>query len=96
MIANILGGLAGQVIGLFGAKGKAQQQNIQTRMALMQRTWVDELLVVFWFAPSIVSWVSPEKADAMITSMMGNSELTLMQGAITAAVFGLGKVSGKR
>ncbi len=96
MIVSMLGGLAGQVIGLFGQKGKASQENIKARMDNMKRSWTDEFIAVYWFSPSIMAWFNPEKAELMITVMMSNTEMVAIQVAITAAVFGLGKVKGRK
>jgi len=96
MIVSLLGNLAGQVIGLMGKKGAAKQAEIAERMQQMERSWTDEVLVVYWFSPSMIGWISPAKADAIITVMFSNPEMVTIQAAITAAVFGLGKVNGRK
>ncbi len=95
MIVNLLGGLAGQLIGLFGAKGAAKQRAIATRIDNMKRTWVDEILVLYWFAPSVVAWFNADQSAAMIAAMTSDEQFLAVQVGITAAVFGLNKLAGR-
>jgi len=95
MIFNILGGLAGQIIGVIGKGGKARQDILKARVDSMKRTWVDEMLFLYWFSPSIVAWWDTEKSTAMIDAMSSNKEFFAIQVAITCAVFGLNKLNGK-
>ena len=95
MIFNVLGGLAGQIIGMFGKSGEARQDAIKARIDSMQRTWSDEILIVYWFAPSVRAWWDPEGGTAMIEAMTSSEQFFGIQVAITAAVFGLGKLNGK-
>jgi len=96
MLVPLAGNLIGQVIGLFGQKGQASKEALQARMGAMERSWTDEILVVYWFSPGIASWIDPVYATTMIAAMFSNTELVALQGAITAAVFGLGKVNGRK
>lgn len=86
--------LLGQVVGLFGQKGAAAQQNIKARTAAMGRTWTDEVLVAYWFLPGFVGWFNPEAVQSWTASTVGNEQLFTIQLLITAAVFGLGKIKG--
>ena len=95
MIFNVLGGLAGQIIGLFGAAGQQKREALNARIQNMQRSWTDEILVLYWFSPSFVAWVNPDKATTMIQAMTADKEFFAVQAAITAAVFGLGKLNGR-
>ena len=96
-MVNLLGGLVGQVIGLFGAKGKARQQAISNRISAMERSLTDEFIAVVWFSPMVVCWFSPERATAWIDAVTKNNpEYFAMLAAITAAVFGLGKINGRK
>lgn len=96
MIANIVGGLAAEVIGIFGQRGKEKREEIKTRIENMQRSWTDEILVVYWFAPSVLAWFNPEHAAKMISSMTADEQFFGIQVAITVAVFGLGKLNGRK
>ena len=87
--------LVGQVIGLFGAKGKATQEDIKARVANMERSWTDEFIAVYWFGPDIIGWFNPDWALAIKTTQVAEPEVLAIQLAITAAVFGLGKLNGK-
>ena len=85
--------LAGQIIGLFGARGKATQEALKARQESMQRTWTDEFITVVWFSPLLVAWVEPDRATAWIDAVLGqNPEYVAIVASITAAVFGLGKI----
>ena len=97
MLVTMAGQLLGQAIGLFGAKGKASQENIKARMSAMKRSWTDEFLVVVYFSPLVVGWVSPERAMAWLAMVgeMPDSYMAILF-AITGAVFGLGKMGGKK
>jgi len=96
MIAGLLVNLVGQVIGIFGAKGKAAQENLATRVNAMERSWTDEFITLVWFSPVLVSWFNPERANAWIVTVTGNTEYFGMLAGITAAVFGLGKINGRK
>jgi hypothetical protein len=61
----------------------------------MARSWTDEFLVVYWFSPSIVGIFNTAKGIEMSSNMTHNTELFALQVAITAAVFGLGKINGR-
>lgn len=93
---NLLGGLAGQIIGLFGERGRANQAVIKERLAQMERSYTDEVIIAYWFGPTIVSifgWAAPLiNQKGMITE---NTEIFAVQTALTAAVFGLGKMNGR-
>jgi hypothetical protein len=95
MIVNAALGLVGQVISLFGQAGKAKQEDLKTRVEAMKRSWTDEILVVYWFSPTMVGWFDLAKSIEMQNSMTANTELFAMQVAISAAVFGLGKINGR-
>jgi|TARA_R110002096_G_scaffold5079_4_gene23644 hypothetical protein len=98
MIATGVINLAGQIIGLFGQKGAAAQAQIKATAANMQRTYTDEVIVLYWFGPSIVSLFG--LAEPMQQQLlMINADTGLLfevQIGITAAVFGLGKLAGKK
>lgn len=90
-------GLLGQVIGLFGERGKAKQEALREVAQNFQRTWVDELIVIYWFAPSVASYFGAGQALANQIAMLDASgPLMEIQIGISAAVFGLNKLSGKR
>jgi len=93
---NLAAGLLGQVIGLFGAKGKATQENIKTRVSAMERSWTDEFIAAVWFSPLLVAWFNPVLSDAWIASVTKNTEYFGMIVLITGAVFGLGKMNGRK
>lgn len=85
--------LLGQVLSLFGAKGKATAEDMKARVESMGRSWTDEFLVVVWFSPIAVMWFSPEKANAYITNLTAMPEWYVgILYLITGAVFGLGKL----
>jgi len=96
VIVSAIGNLLGQVIGLFGERGKAKQASLDARVANLARSWTDEFITVVWFSPLIVAWFSPERSDAWIASITGQVEYFGMLSAITAAVFGLGKINGRK
>ena len=87
--------LVGQVIGLFGAKGKATQEDIKARVANMERSWTDEFIAVYWFGPDFIGWFDPAWALQIKAGQVAEPEVLAIQVAITAAVFGLGKLNGK-
>jgi len=88
-------GLVGQVIGLVGDKGKAAQADLVARAENMKRSWTDEVLVIYWFSPSVIAWFDKEKSLEVQQTMTADPELFALQVAITAAVFGLGKINGR-
>lgn len=90
--------LAGQVIGLFGERGKATQEAIARARDNMARSWTDEFIALYWFGPSFVGWFNPERSIEIQAAMTAQPDVLAIQIAITAAVFGLGKLSslGKR
>ena len=92
MIVSGIMGLAKAGLAIFGNRTEAAQKVVQTRIDSMSRTWTDEILVVFWFAPTIVGWFSTDKGAAMIDLMTRDKELLGVQLLITGAVFGLGKM----
>ncbi len=96
MIVNAAAGLIGQVIGLFGSKGRATQEQLKARVESMGRSWTDEFITIVWFSPLVAAWVSPEAAAAWIEAVTSDVEYFAMVGAITAAVFGLGKLNGRK
>ena len=93
---NLAAGLVGQVIGLFGEKGKAQQEALKERVSNMQRSLTDEFIAAIWFSPVVMAWFDPARADAWIAAVFSNQEYSALLIAITAAVFGLGKINGKK
>ena len=93
---NLAAGVLGQVIGLFGAKGKAAQEQLKARVSMMERSWTDEFIAVVWFSPVIVAWFSPAKSEAWITALTVNQDYFGLLVGITAAVFGLGKLNGRK
>lgn len=96
MIANGILNIIGQVVGIFGQTGKAKQEALKQVAANMQRTWTDEIIVAYWFAPSVLALFGYPDA---LTTMQGFAQsgdlLFEMQVGISAAVFGLGKLAGK-
>lgn len=94
MFATAAVGLVGQVIGLFGSKGKATQESLKVRVASMERSWTDEVIVVIWFSPLVVGWFNAQAATDWIAAVFANDEYSALLFAITAAVFGLGKING--
>jgi len=95
-LISVVAGLAGQIIGLFGSKGKAQQQALKTRVANMKRSWTDELVALVWFSPMMMAWISPDRATAWIDTATADPEYYALLVGITAAVFGLGKINGRK
>jgi hypothetical protein len=93
---NVIGGLLGQIIGLFGQRGQAAKENLQARISNAQRSWTDEVIALVWFSPLLVAWFSKPKAQAWIETVTADSEYYGMLVAITAAVFGLGKLNGRK
>ena len=58
MIVNLVGQVLGQIIGLFGERGKAAQNEVNARLANMERSWTDEFIVVVLFSPLVVGWMT--------------------------------------
>ena len=97
MFAQALVGILGQVVGIFGAKGKAKQDALSHVASNMHRTWTDEVLALYWFGPSMASFFGYDHALIQQQLMIGdNSFLFQAQLGISAAVFGLSKLVGKR
>ena len=97
MLANVIGGLVGQVISVFGDWGKGNQEVINRRVAMMERSGTDEIIVITIFSPLWVGWFSEAKATAWLAMVDGMPEwYTGMLWAVTGAVFGLGKLNGRR
>jgi len=97
MIAKLAFELLGQVVGVFGERGKARQEWLVERASALQRSGTDEIITVVWFSPAVVAWFSPDRANAWIDTILGgNPEYVYIVSAITAAVFGLGKVNGRK
>jgi len=96
MIVGGIINLLGQAIGLFGAKGEAKQEALAVRVSGMERSWTDEFIAVVWFSPLVVAWFNPARADAWIASVTGNLEYFGMLAGITMAVFGIGKLNGRK
>lgn len=97
MIASLIAGVAGQLIGLFGERGKAAQETIRQRVSNMERSWTDEVIVVTIFSPLWVGWFSEERAIGWLGMVQGMPEwYTGMLWAVVGAVFGLGKLHGRR
>jgi len=93
MIVSAGMSILSQVIGLFGEKGKAAKADVQARVAAMGRSWTDEFLVVIWFSPIVMLWISPERATSYITNLTAMPEWYVgIIYLITGAVFGLGKL----
>jgi hypothetical protein len=87
--------LAGDVVGIFSASGKAKAEATAQRIQSMGRSWTDEFIVLVFFFPIIVSWFSPTRAAEYYAAFDSMPEwyAALIIG-ITAAVFGLGKLQG--
>jgi hypothetical protein len=96
MIVGGIINLLGQAIGMFGAKGKAKQDALAVRVSGMGRSWTDEFIALYWFGPSFVGFWSPEASIAIQSAMFNNKELVGIQVGITMAVFGLGKLNGRK
>ena len=93
---NLAAEILGQVIGLFGDKGKATQESLKARVENMQRSWTDEFITAFWFLPMLVGWFNPEAAATWIRMVFSTSpEYSGLLIGITVAVFGLGKINGR-
>ena len=88
--------LLSSALGIFGQKGKAAQERITTRISAMERSWTDEVIAAVWFSPLIVSWFSPDRATSWIQTVTQDAEYYGMLVGITAAVFGLGKMNGRK
>lgn len=84
--------LIGQVIGLFGKKGEAQQAQLKARVEAMDRSYTDEYLVVFWTLPGVVAWFNPDRAQVWIDTLFSSELYAGLIIGITASVFGLGKI----
>lgn len=97
MIVNLIAGLAGQLIGLFGERGKKAQEILSARVSQMERSWTDEFIVVTWFSPVWVAWFSEQRAIGWINLVQNlPGEYWVMLQGITLAVFGLGKLNGRK
>jgi hypothetical protein len=96
MIAGLIANLAGSVIGLFGQAGKAKQDALTARVSNMERSWTDEVIALYWFGPSFIGFFNPETSVAIQGAMFANQELVGIQVGITMAVFGLGKINGRK
>jgi len=96
MIATGILNLFGQVIGLFGQAGKAKQAALATIAENMPRSWTDEFIVIVWFSAPMVAWFDAEAAQNWIAAVSGNGDYFALLTGITAAVFGLGKINGRR
>jgi hypothetical protein len=96
MLANVAVGLVGQVIGLFGQKGKANQEALKARVEGMKRSGTDEIIAAVWFSPLVVMWFDAPRASVWIDTAFNTSpEYSALLIGITAAVFGLGKINGR-
>jgi len=94
---NVLAGVAGQLIGLFGQRGQATKEALKARVAMMERSWTDEFLVLYWFGPAMfLALFWPDRYTAYVAALTAQPDFFLMQGLITAAVFGLGKMNGRK
>jgi len=62
----------------------------------MKRSWTDEIIALVWFSPMMVAWISPDNAKAWIGTVTADPEYYGMLVLITAAVFGLGKINGRK
>lgn len=97
MLINILGGIASGLIGLFGQRGAAKAQEIQARVSNMQRSGTDEFIVIVLFAPLVVAWFSETEAQAYIQFLEAAPDwYRNLIFAVTGAVFGLGKLNGRK
>jgi hypothetical protein len=97
MVLNLIGQALGGVIGLFGDWGKGKQEAVNARISGMERSWTDEVIVVTIFSPLWVGWFSEAKAQAWLAMVDGMPEwYTAMLFAVISAVFGLGKLNGRR
>jgi len=85
--------LLGQLVGIFGERGKRTQDQIDARITSMQRSWTDEFIVVIFFSPLVVGWFSDVQSEAYIAMLGSLPEwYRNLIFAITGAVFGLGKL----
>jgi hypothetical protein len=93
LLAKVGMSLAGDVVGIFSANGKAKAEATAQRIQSMGRSWTDEFIVLVFFSPIIVSWFSPTRAAEYYSAFDSMPEwyAALIIG-ITAAVFGLGKL----
>jgi hypothetical protein len=92
----VKGGLAllGQLIGIFGEQGKAKAKALETLAANMARTWVDEIIALYWFGPSLLDYMGITGPLIRQMAMIGDGSMLFQtQVGITAAVFGLGKLA---
>jgi hypothetical protein len=92
----LITGVIGQVIGLIGQRGKAAQDALNARVAMMQRSMTDEFIGLYWLSPGFMAWVDADRASEWIAAVTSNAEFFQMQVAITVAVFGLGKINGRK
>ncbi len=97
MIVSGIMTLLGQGLGLLGNRGKAAQERMNVRVSAMERSWTDEFLVVVWFYDRILAVFDPAAAEAYLYAVsQAPVDHIAMQVAITGAVFGLGKVKGRK
>jgi hypothetical protein len=97
VIVNAIGSLLGSVIGLVGDWGKGKQEAINARISSMERSWTDEVIVVTIFSPLWVGWFSEERAVAWLNMVDGMPDwYTAMLFGVISAVFGLGKLNGRK
>lgn len=94
MIWKLGAALLGQVIGLFGERGKAAQDLLATRVGAMQRSMTDEFAILTVLSPYWVAWFSEPAAQRWLAFMDGvpgwYTDLTV---GIILATFGIGKLA---
>jgi hypothetical protein len=88
--------LASSLLGMIGAKGERAKESLENARDSMERSWTDEVLVVYWFGPTIVAMFGyTSSLEAQTAAIAEFSPLFQVQIAITAAIFGLGKLKLK-
>lgn len=88
--------LTTQLLSLIGSRGEKAKEAIENARDAMDRTWTDEIITLYWFGPTILAMLG--YAGALVQQQAAISDyspLFQVQIAITAAVFGLGKMKIK-
>ena len=93
---QLLFGLANGALGVFGKHSAGVRDRNAARIANLERTWVDEILVGYWFSPTIIGWFNATQGAVMQDLMTRDTQLYAMQVTITLAVFGVNKVHKAR
>ena len=101
MIAKLLLQIVAGAVGAIGGKDKAKREERANKVnaisANMQRSGTDEALLFFWFYPNLLAIFSTDAAINYINAMSSiDPQWREVQLGISIAIFGLGKVGGRK